>query len=82
MTIDAIEIASHVDHIVLISGDGDFRRLVEALQRRGIVVTVASSMHTRPSTVADELRRQANHFVDLNTLGDRIGRSFASLSAQ
>lgn len=80
LAIDAIEIAEHVDHIVLFSGDGDLRRLVEALQRRGRAVTVVSSVETRPAMVATELRRQADHFIELSTLRDRIGRSFQTLS--
>jgi hypothetical protein len=54
-----------VNHIVLFSGDGDFRRLVEAAQRKGVRVTVVSTIRTQPALIADELRRQADQFVDL-----------------
>jgi uncharacterized LabA/DUF88 family protein len=74
LAVDAMELAPHVDHMVLFSGDGDFRSLVEAVQRRGVRVTVVSSMVTQPSMVADELRRQADVFLDIADLQSRIGR--------
>ena len=75
LAIDAMEMASHVDHIVLFSGDGDFRRLVDSLQRQGVRVTVVSTVRTQPPMVADELRRQADHFVDLTALQPYIERA-------
>ena len=74
LAVDVIEIGEHLDHIVLFSGDGDFRRLVEYMQRRGKKVTVISTMESHPPMAADELRRQADDFVDLNSLKDKIGR--------
>lgn len=74
LAVDAMELAEHVDHIVLFSGDGDFRSLVEAIQRKGRKVSVVSTLQTQPAMVADELRRQADHFIDLATLSGRIGR--------
>lgn len=74
LAVDAMEIAAHVDHILLFSGDGDFRRLVEALQRMGKKVSVISTLQTQPPMIADDLRRQADHFVDLASLQSRIGR--------
>jgi len=74
LAVDAMELASHVDHIVLFSGDGDFRPLVEAIQRKGVRVTVVSTISTQPPMVADELRRQADIFLDLAELMPRIGR--------
>ncbi len=74
LAIDMMEIADHVDHIVLFSGDGDFRRLVESVQRKGVRVTVVSSIRTSPPMVADELRRQADHFMDLLSLSEYIER--------
>jgi NYN domain len=69
-----MEIAAHIDHLVLFSGDGDFRSLVEAVQRRGVRVTVASTVSTQPPMVADELRRQADVFLDIAELQSKIGR--------
>ena len=60
LAVDAMEIAEHIDQMVLFSGDGDFRSLVEAVQRRGVRVTVVSTISTQPPMVADELRRQAD----------------------
>jgi len=59
---------------VLFSGDGDFRHLVEALQRKGKKVTVASTIRTQPPMIADDLRRQADHFLELSTLAETLGR--------
>jgi uncharacterized LabA/DUF88 family protein len=74
LAIDVMELAERLDHIVLFSGDGDFRRLVEAVQRRGVRVTVVSTVRSQPPMVADELRRQADNFIDLQDLQDRIAR--------
>jgi uncharacterized LabA/DUF88 family protein len=74
LAVDAMELAEHVDQIVLFSGDGDFRSLVEAVQRRGVRVTVVSTISTQPPMISDELRRQADLFTDLKELQSRIGR--------
>jgi uncharacterized LabA/DUF88 family protein len=74
LAVDAMELAGHLDQIVLFSGDGDFRRLVEAVQRRGVRVTVISTISSRPPMLADELRRQADVFTDLIELRSRLGR--------
>jgi uncharacterized LabA/DUF88 family protein len=74
LAVDAMEMAEHLDHIVLFSGDGDFRSLVEAVQRKGVRVSVVSTNTTQPSMVADELRRQADEFIDLVNLAAKIGR--------
>jgi uncharacterized LabA/DUF88 family protein len=74
ITVDIMEMSQHADHIVLISGDGDFRRLVEAVQQRGVRVTVISTIRTQPPMIADELRRQADAFIDLVDLQPTIAR--------
>ena len=74
LAVDAMEMAEHLDHIYLFSGDGDFRRLTEALQRRGVRVSVVSTIRTQPPMIADELRRQADHFIELQTLMPTIYR--------
>jgi len=74
LAVDAMEIAGTIDHMVLFSGDGDFRSLVEAVQRRGVRVTVVSTISTQPPMVADELRRQADVFLDIVELQPKIGR--------
>ena len=53
LAVDAMELAPHIDQMVLFSGDGDFRRLVEAVQRRGVRVVVVSTISTQPPMVAD-----------------------------
>ena len=80
LAIDMMEIADNVDHILLFSGDGDFRRLVEAVQRKGVRVTVVSSIKSNPPMVADDLRRQADHFLDLAILSEFISRDHADTS--
>lgn len=82
LAVNAMELASHVDHIVIFSGDGDFRSLVEAIQRKGVRVSVVSSVHTQPPMIADELRRQADVFIDLVDLQARIGRDPAERSGR
>src|ERR671923_704030 len=82
LAVDAMELAAHIDQMVLFSGDGDFRPLVEAVQRRGVRVTVVSTISTQPPMVADELRRQADTFLDLAELMPRIGRDPSERSAR
>ena len=74
LAIDVMEMADKLDHIVLFSGDGDFRRLIEAVQRKGVRTTVVSTVRSQPPMVADELRRQADHFLELEDLVDDIER--------
>ncbi len=75
LAIDVMEMAAYLDHAVLFSGDGDFRRLVEAVQRRGLRVTVVSTIRSNPPMIADELRRQADNFIELDDLAGRIART-------
>lgn len=82
LAVDMIEIADRVDHIVLFSGDGSYRSLVEAVQRRGARVTVISTVANNTATIADELRRQADSFVDLKTLREDIARARSNRPAQ
>ena len=75
LAIDVLEMADHIDHVILFSGDGDFRRLVEAVQRRGVRVSVVSTIRSSPPMVADELRRQADDFIELSELAPLIARN-------
>ena len=74
LAVDAMELARHIDQMILFSGDGDFRSLVEAVQRRGVRVTVISTISIQPPMIADELRRQTDVFTDLVELRSKIGR--------
>lgn len=74
IAVDMMEMSDNVDHIILFSGDGDFRRLIEAVQRKGVRVTVVSTIQSNPPMVADELRRQADFFIDLDSLRAEFGR--------
>jgi uncharacterized LabA/DUF88 family protein len=74
LAVDAMRLSDTLDHIVLFSGDGDFRGLVAALQQKGKRVSVVSTLQTQPAMVADELRRQADQFIDLADLEQLIGR--------
>ena len=74
LAVNVMEMAETIDHIVLFSGDGDFRSVVEAVQRKGRKVTVISTLSSQPPMIADELRRQADHFVDLVSMRDKVGR--------
>jgi uncharacterized LabA/DUF88 family protein len=82
LTVDAMRLAVNLDHIVLFSGDGDFRSLVGALQQMGKRVSVVSTLQTQPPMVADELRRQADQFIDLADLEQLICRDPATRPAR
>jgi uncharacterized LabA/DUF88 family protein len=75
LAVDAMRLADTLDHIVIFSGDGDFRSLVSALQEMGKRVSVVSTLQTQPPMVADELRRQADQFLDLADLEKDIARA-------
>lgn len=77
LAVDAMELAPFINHMVLFSGDGDFRSLVEAMQRKGVRVSVVSTVTTQPPMVSDDLRRQADEFIDLVTIQSRIGRDIS-----
>ena len=74
LAVDAMELTEHIDQMVLFSGDGDFRSLVAAVQRRGVRVTIVSTIASQPPMIADDLRRQADAFIDLRELQPRISR--------
>ncbi|MBM3582848.1 MAG: NYN domain-containing protein [Alphaproteobacteria bacterium] len=78
LAIDMLDMSAHMDHAVLFSGDGDFRSLVDAVQRRGVRVTVVSTLRSQPPMVSDDLRRQADQFVDLTELQPYIARQAPS----
>ena len=82
LAVDIMELADHIDHIVLFSGDGDFRPVVESVQKKGVRVTVVSTISTQPPMIADELRRQADIFLDLSELIQKIGRDPGDRSAR
>jgi uncharacterized LabA/DUF88 family protein len=75
LAIDMLEMASHLDHAVLLSGDGDFKPLVAAVQRKGVRVSVVSTVRTQPPLISDELRRQADNFIDIAELQTAVART-------
>ena len=75
LAVDAMELAEYLDHIILFTGDGDFRCLVEALQHKGKRVSVVSTLETQPPMIADELRRQSDQFIELSSLETQICRT-------
>jgi uncharacterized LabA/DUF88 family protein len=75
LAVDAMELAEYLDHIILFTGDGDFRCLAEALQHKGKRVSVVSTLETQPPMIADELRRQSDQFIELSTLETQICRT-------
>ncbi|EDP66195.1 hypothetical protein BAL199_24649 [alpha proteobacterium BAL199] len=74
LAVDMMEMVDRLDHVVLFSGDGDFRSLIEAVQRKGVRATVVSTIRSSPPMIADELRRQADQFIDLDQLAGDIER--------
>ena len=81
MVVDMINMSDHIDHIILFTGDGDFRAAVREVQRRGTRVTVASTLKSKPPMLSDELRRQADALIDLMDMGALIGRPKPKSSA-
>ncbi len=81
LAVDAMRLSENLDHIVLFSGDGDFKPLVAALQQKGKRVSVVSTLQTQPPMVADDLRRQADQFIDLADLEPMICRDQTSRPA-
>lgn len=81
LTVEALEMSPHYDHLFLFSGDGDFTALVAALQRKGKKVTVVSTMTTQTPMIADDLRRQADHFLDVVDLAKIVGRPHSERQA-
>ena len=81
LAVDALEMANDVDEIVLFSGDGDYCPLLEAVQRRGVRVTVVSTISSRPPIIAGELRRQADIFIDLVELQSKVSRDLSKRRA-
>jgi len=77
LAIDMLELAPKLDHAILFSGDSDFRRLVEAMQRKGVRVSVVSTIKTNPPMIADELRRQADQYIDLADIAMEFTRKAA-----
>lgn len=77
LVVDMMQLASRLDHVVLFSGNGDFRRAIEAVQAQGVRITVVSTVKSQPPMASDELRRQADSFIDLAELEKTIGRTGA-----
>jgi uncharacterized LabA/DUF88 family protein len=75
LAVDVMEMSDRVEHIVIFSGDGDFRGLVEAVQRKGVRVSVVSTTRSQPPMVADELRRAADNFIELQDIASFISRA-------
>ena len=71
---DLLELAPHLDHVVLFSGNGDFRRVVEAVKAKGVRVTVISTVKSSPQVIGDELRREADVFIDLEEMASLVAR--------
>ena len=82
LAIDVMEMAEHLDHAIIFSGDGDFRRLVDAVQRKGVRVSVVSTVRSQPPMIADELRRQVDNFIELDDLRASIARALGNRDLQ
>lgn len=68
LAIDVLTMSDRIDVIVLVSGDGDFRRLVEIVGARGVRVEV---MAFGKSTSSD-LRQVADRYIDIAQYADRL----------
>ena len=74
MIVDMLQLSPHIDHLILVTGDGDFRAPVEAIQKQGTRVTVVSTMRSKPPMLADELRRQCDAFIEISDMDKLFGR--------
>lgn len=79
LAVDALELAPSIERMFLFAGDSDLATIVRAVQRRGVHVTVVSTMAAKPQVISEELRRSANSFLDLGALRAAISRREASL---
>ncbi|MGE0183205.1 MAG: NYN domain-containing protein [Parvularculaceae bacterium] len=77
LVVEMLNLASRLDHIILFTGNGDFKRAIDAVQAKGVRVTVVSTIKSQPPMASDELRRQADRFFDLAELEKEIGRTGA-----
>lgn len=68
MATDMIRFAPRVDKIHLFTGDADFTYAVKAVQDMGVIVDVYSTMQGANSIIGDDLRRQANNYIDIGDL--------------
>jgi uncharacterized LabA/DUF88 family protein len=75
LAVEMMALAPRIDHMILFSGNGDFRRAIEAVQAQGVRVSVVSTIKSQPPMASDELRRQADRFFDLAELEKEIGRT-------
>jgi uncharacterized LabA/DUF88 family protein len=75
LAVEMLTLAGKLDHVVLFTGNGDFKRAIEAVQSMGVRVTVVSTIKSQPPMASDELRRQADRFFDLADLEKEIGRT-------
>jgi uncharacterized LabA/DUF88 family protein len=71
---DMMEMAPYLDHIMLVSGAGELRPAVAAVQRRGVHVTLISALNARPPLLDPELHRQADTVEDLRSMAPAIAR--------
>src|SRR5258708_29294953 len=72
LAVHVMEMVEWIDHLVLFSGDGDFRSLVEAVQRKGRKVSVVSTLSTQPPMIADRLRPQPDQFIHLASIQRKV----------
>ena len=62
ITVDALEYADSVDEVILVSGDGDFDILVNALKGKGKTVTV----YGVPALTAESVQKVASKYVPID----------------
>jgi len=74
LAVDCMELVNDLTHYVIFSGDGDFTALVRALQRKGKVVTIVSTIASDPPVLSDDLRRVTDYYIDLQTIRDIVRR--------
>lgn len=68
MALDIMEMLDRLDVVCLVSGDGDFQRLVEVVQMKGVRVEVIGV----GTSTASQLRNAGDRFVDIQNILSKV----------
>ncbi len=69
LAVDILTMSDRLDIVVLLSGDGDFRRVCELVESRGVRVEVVAFAQS----CAKELREVADNYTDLASILNIVG---------
>jgi len=69
LAVDILTMSDRLDIVVLLSGDGDFKRVVELVESKGVRVEVCAFAQS----TASELRAVADYYIDLGSILQYVG---------